>query len=115
MIIKRKWFILHRVTRNLLNIFKDRVCDIFTKNFVRNLGVYFESTGYSSKHINQICKTSYFSLYKISKVRSLLDQASTEKLVHAFITSPLDYCNSVLYGSPDYEINSNPFKTQQHD
>ena len=79
-------------------------CDIIPKNFVRNLGVYFESTGYPSKHINQICKTSYFSLYKISKIRSLLDQASTVKLVHAFITSRLDYCNSVLYGSPDYEI-----------
>ena len=67
-------------------------------------GVYFESTGYPSKHINQICKTSYFSLYKISKIQSLLNQASTEELIHAFITSRLDYCNSVLYGSPDYEI-----------
>ena len=29
--------------------------------------------------------------YTISKIRSLLDQASTEKLVHAFIKSRLDY------------------------
>ena len=42
--------------------------------------------------------------YTISKIRSLLAQASTEKLVHAFIKSRLDYCNSVLYGSLDYEI-----------
>ena len=39
--------------------------------------------------------------YTISKIRSLLDQASTEKLVHAFMKSRLDYCNSVLYGSLD--------------
>ena len=39
--------------------------------------------------------------YTISKIRSLLDQASTEKLVHAFTKSRLDYCNSVLYGSLD--------------
>ena len=37
--------------------------------------------------------------YTISKIRSLLDQASTEKLVHASIKSRLDYCNSFLYGS----------------
>ena len=39
--------------------------------------------------------------YTISKIRSLLDQASTEKLVHTFTKSRLDYCNSVLYGSLD--------------
>ena len=39
--------------------------------------------------------------YTISKIRSLLDQARTEKLVHVFMRSRLDYCNSVLYGSLD--------------
>ena len=83
---------------------KDRGCDIIPRKFVRNLGVYFESTGYPSKHINHICKTSYISLYKISKIRSLVNEASTEKPVRAFITSRLDYCKSILYGSSDYEI-----------
>ena len=39
--------------------------------------------------------------YTISKIRSLLDRASTEKLAHDFIKSRLVYCNSVLYGSLD--------------
>ena len=43
--------------------------------------------------------------YIISKIRSLLDQASTEKLVHTFTKSRLDYCNSVLYGSLDWLRN----------
>ena len=43
--------------------------------------------------------------YTISKIRSLLDQVSTEKPVHAFIKSRLDYPNSVLYGSLDWLRN----------
>ena len=33
-----------------------------------------------------------------------MNQSTTEKLVHAFITSRLDYCNSILYGCPENEI-----------
>ena len=43
--------------------------------------------------------------YTISKIRSLLDQARTEKLVHVFMKSRLDYYNSVLYGSLDWLRN----------
>ena len=43
--------------------------------------------------------------YTISKIRSLLDQARTEKLVHVFMKSRLDYCNSVLYWSLDWLRN----------
>ena len=58
----------HKKSIEHLKSLKIGGCDVIPKNFVRNLGVYFESTGYPSKHINQICKTSYFSLYKISKI-----------------------------------------------
>ena len=57
-----------------------------------------------SAHINHVCKTSFFALYRIDKLRTLLDNACIVKLVHAFISLRLDYCNSILYGCPSYEI-----------
>ena len=65
---------------------------------VRNLGVNLSRDGFMSNHISQICRNGYFALSRIGKIRSLLDKATTEKLIHAFVTSRLDYCNSLLYG-----------------
>ena len=62
------------------------------------------STGDVSAHINHVCKTSFYALYRIGKLLTLLDNACIEKLVHAFISSRLCYCNSILYGCPSYEI-----------
>ena len=45
------------------------------------------------------------SLWKLGKIRKLLDQKCCEKLVHAFVTSKLDYCNSLFLGLPACKIN----------
>ena len=52
------------------------------------------------QHITNICKSASWGIFKIGKIRRLLDQSSTERLVHAFISSHLDYCNSLLAGLP---------------
>ena len=66
---------------------------------LKNLGVTFDHHLKMSTHVNQICKKGHFQLRKIRQIRSYLDKAATEKLVHAFVTSNLDYCNSLLYGT----------------
>ena len=35
----------------------------------------------------------------------------TEKLIHAFITSRLDYCKSLLYGVPDHHMQKLQYVT----
>ena len=40
-----------------------------------------------AKHVTNICKTCFFHLRNINKIRDCLSLADTEKLVHAFITS----------------------------
>ena len=38
-------------------------------------------------------------------MRSVLLQKTAETLVHAFITSKLDYCNALMYGLPAFTIS----------
>ena len=45
-------------------------------------------------------------LRNISKIRKYLTEETTEILVHAFVSSKLDYCNSLLYGLPKHMISS---------
>ncbi|KAF7690828.1 hypothetical protein HF521_011125, partial [Silurus meridionalis] len=44
-------------------------------------------------------------LRNISKLRNMLSIYDAEKLVHAFMTSRLDYCNALLGGCPASLIN----------
>uniref|UniRef100_A0AAV2LSV1 Maturase K n=1 Tax=Knipowitschia caucasica TaxID=637954 RepID=A0AAV2LSV1_KNICA len=67
---------------------------------VTNLGVKFDPHLSFANHIHHICKTSFFHLRNISKLRSSLSLPAAEKLVHAFVSSRLDYCNALLIGIP---------------
>ena len=51
------------------------------------------------------CSKAFRSLYHIKQIRKYLTDDATKILVHAFITSHLDYCNSLLYGIPKYQLN----------
>ena len=43
-----------------------------------------------------VCKTYFFWLRQLRRVHRSLDPESVKTLVHAFVTSHVDYCNSVL-------------------
>ena len=51
-------------------------------------------------HISGICKFTPFHLRGIGRIRSLLTFDATAQLIHALITSRLDFCNSILYNKP---------------
>ena len=65
---------------------------------VRNLGVIFDNNMTMEDHVNNICKTSYFYIRLLGKLRKFLDKATGAMITHAFVTSRLDYCNSLLHG-----------------
>ena len=74
-------------------------------NTVRNLGVLCDQTLSFGEHVNKSCKSSHYHLTNISKIRKYLDENSTETLVHAFVSSKLDYCNAILIGLLKYQID----------
>ena len=71
-----------------------------TKRVVRNLGSWFDSQLGMSTHIRNLCSSAFFHLHNISSIRKFLSPVETKSLVHAFVTSRVDYCNSLLYGLP---------------
>ena len=64
----------------------------------RNLGVLFDQHMTFEKHVSHICQTSYAHLRRIATIRRMLTNQAAEQLIHAFITSRLDFCNSLLSG-----------------
>ena len=58
-----------------------------------------------SFYINNIVKVAFYHLKNIAKIREYTNVTTAEVLVHAFINSKLDFCNSLLHGLPKYEIN----------
>ena len=72
---------------------------------VRSLGAWFDTTMSMNIHIGKVCSKAFHSLYNIRQIRKFLSDNSTKTLIHAFVTSHLDYCNSLLYGIPQYQID----------
>ena len=64
----------------------------------RSLGVVLDDNMLFDVHVSDICRSSFNQLRDLPKIRENLTRESSEISVHAFITSKLDYCNSLLYG-----------------
>lgn len=63
---------------------------------IKNLGVTFDQSMQLDKHVKSMTRTCFFHLRNIAKLRSIISHAELEMSVHAFISSRLDYCNSLF-------------------
>ena len=78
--------------------------EVDVTDHARNLGVVMDKHMTLSTHINNICRSASYAIFKIGQIRRFIDQATAERLVHAFVTSRLDANNSLLYGLPNAAI-----------
>jgi len=67
---------------------------------VRLLGVKISSDLSLDKHVSNVCAAGFFRLRQLRRDRRSLDSASAATLVHAFVSSRVDYCNAVFAGAP---------------
>ena len=70
----------------------------------KNLGVMIDCNLSMEAQISSVCKYSYLQLRNINQISRYLDKDSLECIVHAFVTTRLDYCNSLLCGLPSTQI-----------
>ena len=93
---------LQKVNINAITVGSSRVTPCTS---VRNLGAWFDSQLTMNTHVDKVCSAPYFHLYNIKRIRKYLSQDTTEKLVHPFFSSRIDYCNSLLYGLPAKQLD----------
>ena len=72
---------------------------------IRNLGVIMDRHLTMESHLSNVVRTAFFKIREISYYRKFLTTSATKTLIHAYVTSRLDYCNGLLYGLPDKSIN----------
>ena len=70
----------------------------------RNLGVMFDSCLTMKVHVSTVCRHACFQLRNIGSIRKYLTDKACAQLIHSFVTSRLDYCNSLLAHLPKCTI-----------
>ncbi len=57
-----------------------------------------------SRQVSALCKSVRCQLRNVGVIRKFSTQTATEKIVHALISSRLDFCNSLLYQLPSTQL-----------
>jgi hypothetical protein len=71
---------------------------VSVQSSVMDLGVLLDNKLTMKDHVDKICRSSFYQLRQLRTIRKSLPSDACQTLIHAFVTSRLDYCNSLLYG-----------------
>ena len=72
---------------------------------VRYLGFHLDCELKNKTHVNKLTSTLYTNITHICSICHCLDDETTKFLVQALVLSKLNYCNSILVGSAQYNID----------
>uniref|UniRef100_A0A8C6M6P6 Reverse transcriptase domain-containing protein n=1 Tax=Nothobranchius furzeri TaxID=105023 RepID=A0A8C6M6P6_NOTFU len=70
----------------------------YSKPVVTSLGVKIDAGLKFDAHINSVIRSSFFHLRRLAKIKHMVSRAHLERVLHAFVISRLDYCNSLYAG-----------------
>ena len=71
-------------------------------NYVKNIGASFDSSLSMEAEINVKCKSAWWQLFQISKIKSFLTVDQLKTVTVSLVLSKLDMNNSLLHNLPDY-------------
>ena len=72
---------------------------------VRNLGVWFDSDFSFFKHVQNVCKSCFVQLRDFRNIRQFLTQDAAVSVANAFVSSRLDYCNSLFRSLSKFNLH----------
>ena len=82
------------------------ICEtnISASDKARNLGIIFDKELSMDSQINNVVRNGYLNIKNLSSIRNTLDIDTAKMAGHAYVTSTLDYENSLLYCIPQNKI-----------
>ena len=93
---------LNKCNTKEINIAGDTVGSV---NCIRYLGAWLDSSLNLKHHVKMKCRTAMLNYLRIKSIRKYLTQDAAETLVLTLVISHLDYCNVILYGIAECDIN----------
>ena len=106
--IKTEFLIIdsrHRLAKTTIDSIVVGESSIKPSESVRTLVSWFEAQMRMNVHIGKTFSKAFHGLYKMGQIRKFLNINMTKTLVHAFVSSHLDYCNAILFGLPKYQLD----------
>ncbi len=80
-------------------------CYVKPAQTARNLGVIFDANLTFNNHISYVSQSVRFQLRNLSFIRKYLSPSAVESLIHALISSRIDFSNSLFGNLPQKEVN----------
>ena len=78
--------------------------NIPSSSSVRNIRFFYNSLLKNTTHINRLTLTLTCTLKKIRIIQNKLTTGAIKVLIQVPVFSKLDYCNSLLSGTPSYNL-----------
>ena len=95
----------HLLKKAAVNTIRVGDCNVSKVSVVQNLGVWLDDQLTMAVHITKICSVAFYDLHDVRRIRKYLSMDAAVTLIHSFVSSRIDYCNSLLYGVPKCHID----------
>ncbi len=69
------------------------------------LGVVIDSEMTFAAHVRRLSSRCFYQLRQLRTIRHSLNEDAVKTLIHAFVVTRLDYCNSILSGITKTQLN----------